>query len=599
GEMFVFTYTITDGCDRMAECEQIFHIPPPALDIECSEDETVECLSDITPSEDDVTVINAIDDESITTTVTVGEPVLVSGEEGCDGAQYEVTYTVTDDCDQEASCTRTYTVENEGPTITAPEAVVIECAEDAAADIEGVMAMAACELDYEVTAEGPNLLEGDGFCDGSVWEFVYTVTDECGRTAEDTQMVTIENDGPTITAPEAVTIECAADAAADIEGAMAMAACNLDFEVTAEGPELLEGDGFCPGSLWQFTYTVTDECGRQAEDTQLVTISNNGPSIEAPEDITIDCSASTEAEFTGEATAFFPCGQGDVSFEDLPITGSCPQVLVRVWSATDGCSTATAEQTITLEDTTAPELFMPEVTSGDITCQQVDPVQAAAFGNGELGTADSLAFLNLVRPLFMQNGLIPTGTSDDCSDSDWDEIDVDVITEDLEDCTVRAILECIFVAVDECGNTSEPASTFLVINSVNDPEIVAPADVVIECAEDAAPDFSGVTASADCSLDFEVTASGPNLLEGDGVCDGSVWEFVYTVTDECGRTAEDTQMVTIENDGPTITAPEAVVIECAADAAADIEGAMAMAACNLDYEVTASGPNLLEGDGFC
>ena len=766
GELFIFTYTITDGCDRSTSCEQVFNILPPALDIVCEEDETVECLSDIMPSEADVEIINAIDDPSVSTDLEIGEITLVSGQDGCDGAVYAVTYTVTDDCEREASCTRNFTLENEGPTIElmnpevtiecaadaaadlegvitstscelgdsvtvegpvlvsgengncagdvwnfiytvtdecgrsasatqvvnidnaaptieAPAALVFECAEDAEANPEDAVVTTSCELGFEISVEGPELVEGDGFCDGSVWKFTYTatddcgresepaeqmvtiendgptielmnpeitiacaadaapdfegviassactlsdsvtvegpvlitgengncsgdvwnftytVTDECGRTASAVQTVNIENDGPTIVAPEDVVLTCAADAAPDTEGTAVTTSCGLGFEVTAEGPELLEGDGFCPGSVWQFTYTVTDDCGRTDSDTQLVTIENDGPSVTAPDDISIDCSDSTDPEFTGEATAFFPCGEGEITFEDLPIEDNCPQTLVRVWSASDGCSTVTAEQTITITDTTAPELFMPEVTEGEVTCQQVDADQAIAFGNGTLTPEENQAFLNVVRPLFMQNGLVPTGTQDDCNDSEWDEIGVNVITEGFDDCTTRVILECIFVAIDECGNTSDPASTFLAVVSVNDPSITAPEDVVIECAEDAAPNFADVMASADCNLAFEVDADGPELLEGDGFCSGSVWQFTYIVTDECGRTATDTQLVTIENEGPTIEAPAAVVFECAEDAVANPEDAVVTTSCGFDFEVTTEGPILVSGDGFC
>jgi len=674
GEIFTFTYTVTDGCGRSDECEQVFVIPPDPLVVECSDDEVVECFEDIDPSEEDIEISGLIDDVEFN--VSIGEPVLVSGEEGCSGAVYEVTYTVTDDCDREASCTRSYTLENEGPSIEAPADVIIECASDAAPDLEGVEVTTSCDYGSEVSVEGPNLLEGDGFCDGSLWEFVYTVEDECGRSASATQSVTISNDGPTIVAPEDVTIECAADAEANPEGAVVTTSCDLGSSVSVEGPNLIEGNGTCPGSVWEFVYTVTDDCGRTAEDVQQVFIDNNGPSIEVPADATVECTEDTSPESLGMAEASDPCEEVEAVFEDVIIQESCPQIIERLWSVTNSCGlTAEGVQTITIEDTTPPELIMPEVVEGEVTCSDVDPDEAAAFANGELSEEEEAAFLSNASSFFVALGLIPQGAEDECGSASWSEIDVNVDV--VDDCPVLVTLECIFIAVDECGNQSETASTFINIvdntapeitcpmnieisceestspdvtgmatatddcggevsidfmdeiisdgcptiiqrmftatdacgNSsscmqeititYDDPTIVAPEDVIIECASEAAPDIEGAVISTACELEGVVTAEGPNLIEGDGFCDGSIWEFVYTVTDDCGRTATDVQQVFIENEGPTLVAPEDVTIECASEAAPDIEGVEVSFSCDFGGEVTAEGPNLIEGDGFC
>ncbi len=755
GDMYIYTYTITDGCGRTDECQQIFTIPPPALEIVCSESETVECASDIDPSEDDVDVIGAI--EGVETNVMVGIPMLVNGDAGCSGAVYEVSYMVTDECDRTASCTRTYTLENAGPTITAPAAVTLECASEAAADIDGASFTTSCELGGVVIAEGPILLEGDGFCDGSLWKFVYTVTDDCGRTASADQMVMISNQGPTITAPEDVTIECASEAAADIDGVTFTTSCEFEGVVTAEGPILLEGDGFCDGSLWKFIYTVTDDCERTASAEQLVMISNEGPTITAPEGVTIECASeaaadiegvsfttscdfegvvtaegpilvegdgfcdgsiwkfvytvtddcertasaeqtvtisnegasivvpeaitiscveSTDPSNTGMATANEACvGELLVSYEDAILEEACPLVIERTWSATSECGgPLSGVQIITVVDDEAPVLNMPDVTEQEVTCADLSVEDAVAFANGTLSPEDEAAFLAEASALFVELGLIPEGAEDECGDAQVVEVGVEATVP--EECPVLVELTCIFVAVDDCENESEPSSTSILIidntppviscpdavsvscdqgtspevtgmaTATDDcsdaevtyedvvvsegcpmiiertftatdacgytstctqeitvtyemPTIVAPDDVIIECAADAAPNIDGVISTTACDLGGTVTADGPNLLEGDGFCDGSLWEFVYTVTDGCGRSVSDSQLVTIENEGPSIEAPDDVEVICIDDFVANADDATVMVACNLTSDVMVSEPVLIEGQGSC
>jgi len=675
GDMIIYTYTITDACGRSDECEQIFTIPPPPLEIECNESEVVECASDITPSAEDVEITGLI--EGVEFEVSFGEPVLVEGDAGCSGAIYEVTYTVTDDCDREASCVRTFTLSNAGPTITAPAAVIVECAADAEADIEGVDFTTSCGLNGVVTAAGPFLIDGDGECDGSVWEFVYTVTDDCDRSVSAMQMVTIENDGPSITAPDPVTIECAEEAAPDLEGVTFETSCGLEGVVSVEGPTIVEGDGFCSGSVWEFVYTVTDECDRTASASQMVTIENDGASLETPENVSISCEESTDPENTGMAMAMEACvGELTPSYEDVILEDGCPTLIQRTWSVETECDgTLTGVQIITVVDDVAPVLNMPEVTEADVTCSQLSVEDALAYAAGELDEDEEAAFLASAAALFVELGLIPEGATDSCGEAAFIEIGIEVDVPEVS-CPTLVQLTCIFVAIDECENTSEPASTTISIVdntppviscpenvevsceegdspdvtgmatatddcseatitfddvvvsegcpmiiertftatdgcgltssctqtitiTYDEPTIVAPDAVVIECASDAAPDLDGVVFTTSCELEGTLSFVGPELLEGDGECDGSVWEFTYTITDDCGQSASATQMVTIENEGPSIDAPADVELICIDDFVANPEDAVVSTSCDLGFDIMVSDPVLIDGQGSC
>jgi hypothetical protein len=566
GSVFEITYTIVDECGGTASDIQLITLDVDDPTIVAPTDIFVACPEDIIPDEDGATVTTGCD---ILGEITTSDPELLDGDGFCDGSVFEVTYTLEDVCGGLAFDAQLFTLDLEGPSIEAPEDVTIECAADAVADIDGVEVSTSCDLGSEVTAEGPNLIEGDGFCDGSIWEFVYTVTDECGETASATQTVTIENDGPTIVAPDDVTIECAADAAADLDGVVVTTTCGLDNDVTVDGPNLMEGDGFCDGSVWEYVYTITDDCGRTASDVQVVTIENDGPTIVAPDDVTIECAADAAADLDGVVVSASCNLDSDVTVDGPNLMegdGFCDgSVWEYVYTVTDDCGrTASDVQVVTIEND-GPTIVAPD----DVI------IECAADAAADLDGVVVSASCNLDSDVTVDGPNLMEGDGF-CDGSVW---------------------EFVYTVTDDCGRT---ASDVQVVTIENDgPTIVAPDDVTIECAADAAADIAGAVITTTCGLDSDVSAEGPNLIEGDGFCDGSVWEFVYTVTDDCGRTATDVQVVTIENDGPTIVAPDDVVLECAADAAADVAGVIFTTTCGLDSDVTAEGPNLIEGDGFC
>ena len=115
------------------------------LVIECPADEVVECISDWTPSD---VVFNSCCE----VTVTNSTPVLVSGSADCDGAVYEVVYTVAD-CFRSTTCTQTMIISNVGPSITCAADEVVECAADISETAPTVVV--ACALESDVATLGP------------------------------------------------------------------------------------------------------------------------------------------------------------------------------------------------------------------------------------------------------------------------------------------------------------------------------------------------------------------------------------------------------------------------------------------------------------
>ncbi len=236
--------------------------------IVCPADQTVECASDIhigTP-----TVTSSC---HLGTTVTTSGPTLVYGQADCPGAEYEIVYTVEDDCGRTAYCVQTFTIHNDGPTIMCPADQTVECASDI--HIGTPTVTSSCHLGTTVTTSGPTLVYGQADCPGAEYEIVYTVEDDCGRTAYCVQTFTIHNDGPTIMCPADQTVECASDI--HIGTPTVTSSCHLGTTVTTSGPTLVYGQADCPGAEYEIVYTVEDDCGRTAYCVQTFTIHNDGP----------------------------------------------------------------------------------------------------------------------------------------------------------------------------------------------------------------------------------------------------------------------------------------------------------------------------------
>jgi len=109
------------------------------------------------------------------------------------------------------------------------------------------------------------------------------------------------------------------------------------------------------------TWTATSGIGQSGSCTQTITVVDQlAPVLSVPDDVTIDCGASTDPQQTGQATATDACVSGPMVTFDDATSGICPTILTRTWTATDACGNSTSTtQTITLEDNTPPVLSVP------------------------------------------------------------------------------------------------------------------------------------------------------------------------------------------------------------------------------------------------
>jgi hypothetical protein len=309
-------------------------------------------------------------------------------------------------------------------------------------------------------------------------------------------------------------------------------------------------------------FIAVDDCGNESEPvvTTITVVEDTPPVIECPDDATVSCDEDTSPANTGMATATDNCG-GEVTltFVDGEVSGDgCLSSFTRTWTATDESgNTASCDQVITIVDDVAPELIMPAQTSVDITCMAVDYAMLLDYVAGNLTPTQESVYLSFLAGIFIQNNLVPVDAVDACNDASFEEIGIEIITE--VDCPSKAIVQCIFVAEDECGNVSDPEFTQLVVVDNTTPHIFCPADAVVTCGEDFSPDETGfATATDNCVGDVDITWT--DLNDPADFCPTSIIRL-WTATDECGNIATCEQLITFVEEGDCVTPPTGLEAE--------------------------------------
>ncbi|WP_161808333.1 PKD domain-containing protein, partial [Zhouia amylolytica] len=306
---------------------------------------------------------------------------------------HTVSLTVTDS--QNPTVSNTFTQEITFPAQLTLSATVTEkaCSTDTGAIN---LTVSGGTAPYTYSWSGPNSFTANNEDISNLTEagtYTITVEDSFGCQVTDDFDITILDDAdPIITAPTDKDVEgCDTD---DITngGLTALpysptSATITEAQYTAEGGSFVEDNvalitykdeisGTCPIVVTR-TFTITDNCGATAFDTQLINIDDTIPPVitgGGPEVVECDGSGNTAAYnawlmSNGGATATDACDD-DVSWSwvVLSTTDNCGGTLVRHirFNATDNCNnTSWYETTFTIEDTTDPTFTVP----ADITIE--------------------------------------------------------------------------------------------------------------------------------------------------------------------------------------------------------------------------------------
>ena len=622
------TYTVTDGCGNSSTYDQTINIDDttaPSITGTIAESTEEGCLaSDISAAVTTVAELEALG-LIISDACTLDANLTVSSSDASTGSCPVVvtrTYTVTDGCGNSSTYDQTINIDDTtAPSITGTIAESTEegclasdisAAVTTVAELEalGLIISDACTLDANLTVSSSDASTGS--CPVVVTR-TYTVTDGCGNSSTYDQTINIDDTtAPSITGSIPVTTEegclasdisAAVTTVAELEalGLIISDACTLDANLTVSSSDAPTGS--CPVVVTR-TYTVTDGCGNSSTYDQTINIDDTtAPSItgtiaESTEEgcLASDISAAvtTVAELEALGLIISDACTLDanltVSSSDAP-TGSCPVVVTRTYTVTDGCgNSSTYDQTINIDDTTAPSITGTIAESTEEGCLASD-ISAAVTTVAELEAL----------------GLI---ISDACTL----DANLTVSSSDAPTGSCPVVVTRTYTVTDGCGNSSTYDQT-INIDDTTAPSITG---TIAESTEEGclASDISaavttvaelealGLIISDACTLDANLTVSSSDASTGS--CPVVVTR-TYTVTDGCGNSSTYDQTINIDDTtAPSITGSIPVTTEegclasdisAAVTTVAELEalGLIISDACTLDANLTVSSSDAPTG----
>lgn len=273
---------------------------------------------------------------------------------------------------------------------------------------------------------------------------VWTTTDVSGNTATCEQHITVsDNEPPSFTAPEDVTIQCSDDPDdLTLTGDVTDEADNFGFAVDAGQATYSDDESGLTGcngtgSIIR-TWSLTDATGITSTHDQIIIVQDNtNPTATAPAGYDLECAddlpdaAETIADFLaldGISTAEDNCTtttELTVShFDVVTVAGNCSGVITRTYTITDGCNNSVdVYQVFTVTDNTPPTAICKDI---EVTL-------------GQDGTVT------------IEENAVNNGSSDKCSSASDLEFDTDVTS---FDCTKIGVNQVEMTVTDECGNSS-------------------------------------------------------------------------------------------------------------------------------------------------
>ncbi len=476
-EVITRTYSVTDDCGNFINVTQTITINditnPTASN---PEPINVECIEDV-PAFDSSVVTDEAD--NCTANPVVAHVSDVSDNNTC-AEVITRTYSVTDDCGNFINVTQTITIDDiTNPTASNPEPINVECIEDVPAfDISVVTDEADNCIANPVVAHVSDVSDNNTCAE--VITRTYSVTDDCGNFINVTQTITIDDiTNPTASNPEPINVECIEDVPAFDISVVTDEADNCTANPVVAHVSDVSDNNTCAEVITR-TYSVTDDCGNFINVTQTITINDiTNPTFTVPESITIECDIDNQdLTLTGDVTdeADNCSASLEATFTDSTEDGECPgnYIITRTWTLEDECgNTTTMDQTITVEDTTPPELITNLPTTLTATCDDIPAAPSPGF-------ADNCT--ENVSVVFMENITIIGSMVDD----------YDIVR--------------TWTVTDECDNTA--VFTQIVTVSIIE-NITQIADSI--CFDNGSIDLDDYLSDIDQDVSWEVVSGGASL----------------------------------------------------------------------------------------
>jgi len=574
-------WTAMDGAGNMAIATQVITvvdtIPP-----------TITALSEIT-IEAETPGNNQVDLEEPLATDAVG--VISITNDAPDVfplGETVVTWTATDVASNSASVLqKVVVVDSSPPTLLIPEDIIFEAT---SFDQNDVYLGESVVIDngeiISITNDAP-LFFGIGNT-----TVTWTAADSSGNVANRQQIVSVvDTTSPIISAPDDLIYEATSVSDNLVQLGVPIIDDVQNVTVSLDAPPVF------PLGETIVTWYVHDPHGNSASDTQLVTvIDTTAPTLTVPDDIIIEATGIDDNNVS----------LANVTADDVSgifgITNNAPSAFpfgttIVTWIATDNFgNSVTEDQTVTVEDTTPPQIRAPD----DILLEAVDPqsnivdldlpwvhdIIAVESYENDAPESFPIGMTTVTWTAFDTSGNIvsdtqivtisdttsptidapsdiiveassPTGMTISIGDAAvFDSIGVDSVSNNAPELFYLGNTTITWSAADNFGNSANSTQTVTIIDTTA-PTIIPPADVVIEAQDESSNVVAiGVADASDIVGVISIDNDAPNVFSlGDNL-------ITWRAADASGNFATATQKVSIiDSTPPTITAPPAVQVE--------------------------------------
>ena len=343
---YTVTYNVSDAQNNAAvqKTRTVRVTDTTAPSITAPDDETFEATATLTPLDRSDYGIARSSDGDITDdapdTFPLGDTI--------------ITWTATDASSNEMTAKQTITVvDTTAPVITLPADVTKEATGPTTPVTVGQATATDLAADSVTITRNPT---DNAFAVG-VHKITWTATDSNGRSSTAEQTITITDEtAPVITLPADVTKEATGPTTPVTVGQATAIDLAADSVTITRNPT---DNAFVVG-IHKITWTATDSNGRSSTAEQTITITDKtAPVITLPADVTKEATGPTTPVTVGQATAT------DLAADSVTITRNPTDNAFAVgihkitWTATDSNGrSSTAEQTITITDTTKPVIAL-------------------------------------------------------------------------------------------------------------------------------------------------------------------------------------------------------------------------------------------------
>jgi len=396
----------------------------------------------------------------------------------------ECTYTINrtwvalDACGNSSTATQAITVvDTQGPVFSnLPEDFTVSCNEEVPAPVLPT-AYDVCAQDFFPVFLAENIFPGECGNDYTI-QRVFRSFDNCGNSTLAVQNVyVIDNVAPNIIGESNITLNCGETDGIFIE---ATDACNTVESITYQD-ETITGNN-CANAIIRH-YTATDLCGNFMEFDQTITVTDNvAPTFDVfPQDALLSCNQVPNGESAGVVYSD-NCSAVTMTFVDNIITGVCANeyILEREYTITDNCGNSTSRTwTAQVSDNEGPTIYgVPQ----NETLECGSPIgEAIIFGIDNCSALVDIIVSAQTTPL-------------DCG----------------------YLFTRTWLAVDECGNTTEASQTITFEDNSAPVLSSTPQDMVLTCG-DALPPIDFITAFDACAgevpVDYQESSTGAGCDE--------------------------------------------------------------------------------------